>query len=277
MFKLINADILKADFSDVKRPNLIVTSPPYNVGIEYDGHVDTMTYEQYLVWCKQWLTRMFELLDDNGRICINIPFTITPIHENGRKKGQRKKKGVEDINYPILADYTRIAIEVGFRYWRTLIWDKSHSNKTCWGSWRSASAPFMRDPSEAILVFHKTDWKRKDKGISTITGPEFMSWTKNVWKIHPETKSKHPAAFPAELPERCIKLFSYLNDTIFDPFMGSGTTGMEAVRLGRNFVGVEMSADYYTDAEVRISQTKFQTDITNTFNPEPKPGINEAW
>lgn len=260
MITLLHADVLTADFTNVPPINLVVTSPPYNVGIEYDKHVDTMTYHEYLKWCHKWLTRMYSLMAADGRICINIPFSVTPEHLN-------EKKGAEDINYPVVADYTRICESIGFKYWRTLVWDKNHSNKTCWGSWRSASSPFMRDPSEAILVFYKGQWKRSDKGTSSISGPEFMSWTKNVWKMHPETKSKHPAAFPIELPNRCIKLFSYKEDTVLDCFLGSGTSGESAVRLERNFVGVEKSEDYFNMAKERIEGAELQASLIRQVMP----------
>ena len=263
MIKLINDDVLKADFSGLPPINLVVTSPPYNVGIEYDEHDDTMTYEEYLEWCKLWLAKMYSLMPDDGRICINIPFTINPKHLNKRKKGSDETH----IHYPVVADYTVICREIGFKYWRTIMWDKPFSMKTCWGSWRSASAPFMRDPSEAILVFYKNQWKRQSKGTSTISGAEFMSWTKSVWKMHPETNSAHPAAFPPELPARCIKLFSYQDDTVCDCFMGSGTTGDVAARLERNFVGVEKSDGYFPDAKKRIEEATTQTTIAKMVMP----------
>lgn len=274
MITLINEDILKAKFSLTKPINLVVTSPPYNVGIAYDKHKDTMTYPKYLKWCTQWLQSMYDIMADDSRICINIPFSVTPEHLN-------EEKGAEDINYPVVADYTKICESIGFKYWRTVVWDKNLSNKTCWGSWRSASAPFMRDPSEAILIFYKGDWKRKEKGTSTISGRDFMAWTKNLWKIHPETKSKHPAAFPEELPRRCIQLLSYKEDTICDPFMGSGTTGEVAVRNGRDFVGIEMSKDYFDDAKDRIASAYTQTQISQQFMPnlpvDIKDNVEEQW
>jgi site-specific DNA-methyltransferase (adenine-specific) len=262
MIQLFNEDVLKVDFSSCPPLNLVVTSPPYNVGIEYDKHIDTMTYKEYLKWCREWLKIMFKAMALDGRICVNIPFSATPVHLN-------KVKGKDDINYPVVADYTSICEAIGFKYWRTLVWDKNLSNKTCWGSWRSASAPFMRDPSEAILVFYKGRWKRRKSGISTITGAEFMSWTKNVWKMQPETKSKHPAAFPTELPSRCIKLLSYKDDVVCDPFLGSGTTGDAAIRLGRSFVGVEKSNDYFQMAKERIDCAALQSSLINTIMSNP--------
>ena len=213
MINLIRADILETDFSKLPPLNLVVTSPPYNVGIKYDEHIDIATHKNYMEWVKKWTTKLFDPMPEDGRLCINVCFTVNFDHLNS-------EGDTRSIIYPLAADYIKTVQEVGFNYWRTLIWDKNHSNKTCWGSWRSASAPFMRDPSEAILVFYKKQWKKLKKGVSTIEGPEFMEWTKNVWKMHPETKSDHPAAFPPELPLRCIKLFSYVGDTICDPFMG---------------------------------------------------------
>lgn len=245
MTTLINNDVLKANFKKIPPVNLVVTSPPYNVGIDYDTHADTMTYKEYIGWSKTWLERVYKTMADDGRLCINIPFSVTPQHLN-------KVDGAEDINYPVVADYTRICEEIGLNYWRTVVWEKNISNKTCWGSWRSASAPFLRDPSEAILIFYKGQWKRKTTGVSTIRGKEFMSLTKNVWKFNPETNSDHPAAFPPTLPDHCIKLLSYKGDVVMDPFMGSGTTGVSAVNLGRQFVGVEMSKEYFEGAKERI-------------------------
>ncbi len=264
MLKLIQSDILQADLNDMPPINLVVTSPPYNVGIEYDEHKDTLTYAKYLVWCKQWLQKMFDHMPDDGRLCVNIPFTINPEHINKTKSADNVDN---HIHYPVVADYTTICQQVGFKYWRTVIWDKPISMKTCWGSWRSASAPFMRDPSEALLVFYKKQWKRLNKGKSTISGAEFMSWTKSIWKMQPETKSKHPAAFPPELPKRCIKVFSYEGDTVMDCFMGSGTTGEVAVQLDRNFVGIEKSQAYFDMAKERIEQAQALTQISKQIMP----------
>lgn len=268
MIQLVNDDILKANLSAIPPINLIVTSPPYNVGIEYDKHDDTMTYPEYLVWCSKWLQRMYQVMADDGRICINIPFSITPVHLN-------EVKGAEDINYPVAADYTRICQELGFKYYRTIIWQKMGSNKTCWGSWRSASAPFIIDPNECILVFYKNQWKRQSKGTSTISGKDFMRYIKNLWTMHPETKSKHPAAFPLDLPNRCIQLLSYKEDTVMDCFLGSGTTGESAIRLGRNFVGVEMSKDYFEMAKERIESAETQTSIADKFMPNTPLDIKD--
>ena len=272
MLKLLNSDVLTADLSGMAPINLVVTSPPYNVGIEYDKHVDTMTYEEYLKWCKLWLKKMFDAMATDGRICINIPFSVTPDHLN-------KQKGAEDINYPVSADYIRIAQEVGFKYYRTIIWQKMGSNKTCWGSWRSARAPFVIDPNECILVFYKGTWKRETKGDSTISGRDFMIYVKNLWTMNPQTKSSHPAAFPPELPKRCIKLFSYKGDTVMDCFMGSGTTGEVAAQLERNFVGIEKSQAYFDGAKLRIESANTKIEASKQVMPVVPEDIKDedAW
>lgn len=277
MIILLNADVLAADLVNVPPINLVVTSPPYNVGIDYDSHTDTMTYPEYLAWCHKWLKLMYTHMAEDGRICINIPFTINPTHTNKKTEGNSDNH----IHYPVVADYTRICESLGFKYWRTVMWDKPISMKTCWGSWRSASAPFMRDPCEAILIFYKNQWKRKNTGTSTISGPEFMSWTKSIWKMQPETKSKHPAAFPLELPNRCIKLFSYQEDTVMDCFMGSGTAGESAVRLGRNFIGIEKSEAYFNMAKERIEAGELQASLIRQVMPtlpiDHKTDSEEMW
>ena len=197
---------------------------------------------------------------EDGRICINIPISITFDH--------LKIKGKEVINYPISSDYIHIAQEIGFKFYRVIIWEKMGGNKTSWGSWRSARAPFILDPNECILVFYKNQWRRKTTGTSTISGKDFMLYIKNLWKMQPETKSKHPAAFPLELPNRCIKLFSYKEDTVMDCFMGSGTTGEAAVGLGRNFIGVEKSTNYFNMAKDRIDGTELQTSLIKLIMPD---------
>ena len=212
MIKLFNKDFLKISTEKLPRIQLAITSPPYNCNIDYDVYKDNLSYDEYMKWNKKWLLKMFEIMADDGRICINVPFTISP---------ETKNKNGSWSNHPVASDFIRIIQESGFKYWRTVIWEKNIAeNGTGWGSWKSASAPFMRDPSESIIVAYKKQWERLQNGESTITGPEFMSYTKNVWKIRPETHSAHPAAFPLELPYRCLKLFSFKNDWIFDPFMG---------------------------------------------------------
>lgn len=250
---LLNIDILAAFVDSGFSPiNLVITSPPYNLDVEYDTHKDGGSYKNYLKWCEQWISKLYTLMADDGRLCINIPFKITPPQD-------------KTSNYPIAADYTTICQRVGFKFFNSIVWDKGIiPSKTCWGSRESASSPFVRDPAECILVFYKKQWKRldSDPGCKNSTiGKDFYKWTTNVWQFAAEKKNNvggHPAPFPMELPTRCIKLFSYKNDIVCDPFMGSGTTGEAAVRLGRRFIGIELSKKYYDFAQERIENAVFQ-------------------
>ena len=261
MIKLIHDDFLNADFEGIAPINLIFTSPPFNVGISYIDHIDTMTYETYLEWSEKWIKKCYDLQPDDGRIVINIPFTTTPIH-------LKKKKGDDAINFPMVSDMTNVCRKVGYKYYRTVVWKKLGSSKTCWGSYKSASCPQMIDPSEGLIIFYKTQWKRKTKGTSTMSGKEFLTYIKNVWDIRPETRSKHPAAFSMLLSDVVIKMFSYKEDLVMDNFLGSGTTGDSAVRLGRNFIGIEKSTDYFNMAKERIDTAELQTSLIKSIMPD---------
>ncbi len=145
------------------------------------------------------------------------------------------------------ADLTLVAKEAGWKYHSTIVWNEQNiSRRTAWGSWLSASAPYVIAPVELIVVLYKDEWKKNYKGESDITREEFMEWTNGVWSFNGESKKRigHPAPFPKELPKRCIKMFSYLGDTIFDPFLGSGTTTLVAKELNRNPIGVDIDPEY---------------------------------
>jgi len=161
-------------------------------------------------------------------------------------------------NKSVGADITRIAQEIGWKYHSTIVWNEGNiSRRTAWGSWLSASAPFVIAPVELIVVLYKDQWK-KTNGTkkSDVTRDEFMKWTNGLWTFNGESKKRigHPAPFPLELPNRCIKLFSYVNDLVFDPFCGSGTTLVEAFENSRRVVGVDIDSKYCELARNRILQ-----------------------
>ncbi|WP_297493086.1 site-specific DNA-methyltransferase, partial [Persephonella sp.] len=143
--KLFHNDFIKVDFSEyVGKVNLLITSPPYNLSIEYGKHNDSLDYEVYLEFTRQWLTKAYELLADDGRICVNIPL-------------DKNKNGLK----PVYADFVEIAKEVGFKYQSTIVWNEQNiSRRTAWGSWLSASAPYVIAPVEMIVVMYKKQWKR---------------------------------------------------------------------------------------------------------------------
>jgi len=240
--KLLNTDFLKTDL-ERESIDLIITSPPYNVGIEYENTDDTMSYEDYLSWTKDWLKKALELLKEDGRMCLNIPL-------------DKNKGGLKSV----YADITCIAKEVGYKYQSTIVWNEQNiSRRTAWGSWLSASAPYVIAPVEMIVVLYKGQWKKKNKGFSDISQEEFIEWTNGMWTFSGESKKRvgHPAPFPLELPKRCIKLFSYVGDTVLDPFAGSGTTLISAYKLERKAIGVEISKEYFNLAKERIQKECF--------------------
>lgn len=153
------------------------------------------------------------------------------------------------------ADITTIAKKVGWNYHSTIVWNEGNiSRRTAWGSWLSASAPYVIAPVELILVLYKGKWKKKHKGQSDMSKEEFMNWTNGLWTFNGESKKRigHPAPFPRELPKRCIKLFSYVGDVVCDPFCGSGTTMIESYLNKRQFIGIELDNKYCELAKNRF-------------------------
>ncbi len=221
--------------------HLMITSPPYNVSKEYD---EDLSLQQYLEMLKNVFKETYRVLVNGGRACINVA-------NLGRKP------------YIPLSDYiSKMMIEIGFNMRGEIIWNKaaSASPSTAWGSWMSASNPTLRDVHEYILVFSKGDYKRdrkkqeKETKQNTILREDFMEWTKSIWTFNAESAKRigHPAPFPLELPYRLIQLLSFTDDIILDPFMGSGTTAIAALKSDRKFVGFETSEEYIKLAENRI-------------------------
>ena len=212
---------------------LMITSPPYNVSKDYD---EDLSLSEYLRMLKKVFTETYRVLVNGGRACINVA-------NLGRKP------------YIPLSDYiSKMMIEIGFNMRGEIIWNKatSASPSTAWGSWVSASNPTLRDIHEYILVFSKGDYKRnrnkKEMDIkqNTIAKEDFIEWTKSIWTFKAESAKKvgHPAPFPIDLPYRLIQLYSFTTDIILDPFMGSGTTAIAALKGNRKYVGFEINKDY---------------------------------
>ncbi len=252
---IYNADILSTREIKNESIDLIVTSPPYNVGIEYGSNEDDQSYKRYLGFTKKWLSKCYRLTKDTGRFCLNIPL-------DKNKGGQQS----------VCADITSIAKDVGWKYHSTIIWNEGNiSRRTAWGSWMSASAPYVIAPVEVILVLYKDEWKRKrttkEGKLNDILRDEFLEWTNGVWTFsgqHKKGAGGHPAAFPIELPNRCIKLFSFVGDTVLDPFLGSGSTLIAACINNRIGIGVDIDSDYCGIAKNRLmneSQAKLKEAV----------------
>ena len=238
---IYNEDILMVDL-EPNSVDLLITSPPYNLSIDYEDKIDDMNFDKYLEWCKEWIKKCYGFMKPDGRVCLNIPMKITQPHD-------------KSVNIPFVYEFTKMFMEVGFGFNNMIIWDKGNNNKTCWGSFKSASSPFVRDPAECILLFFKDQWKKIDKkGDNDISNTNFVKWTQNVWSFPTEKRKQnpHPAPFPIELPTRCIQLFSYVGDTVFDPFVGSGTTILAANNLKRKWVGVDITENYCKMSSSRI-------------------------
>jgi len=239
--KLLLNDFLKVDLEELRgRVNLIVTSPPYNVGMEYGTIDDSIGYEEYLRFTERYLKRFYELLADDGRVCLNIPL-------------DKNKGGIQSV----YADVVCLAKKVGLKYQSTIVWNEQNiSRRTAWGSWLSASAPYIIAPVEMVVLLYKEDWKRRDRGKTTISREEFIEWTNGMWTFPGENRKAlgHPAPFPLELPLRCIKLFSYEGDLVLDPFVGSGTTMVACRKLNRRGVGIDINKNYLKLAVKRIKE-----------------------
>ena len=183
---------------------------------------------------------MLSLEQNTGRLCINVPL-------------DKNKYGKNSVG----SDITQIAKNIGWGYQATIVWNEQNiSRRTAWGSWLSASAPYVIAPVELIIVFYKKEWKKEHSGISDINKADFIKWTNGVWTFNGESAKRigHPAPFPKELPRRCIKLFSYINDAVLDPFCGSGTTIIEAINNKRQAYGLEIDEHYIEIAKKRIQK-----------------------
>jgi DNA modification methylase len=230
--------------------HLMITSPPYNVSKEYDKD---LSFSEYLEMLERVFTETYRVLVNGGRVCVNVA-------NLGRKP------------YIPLSDYiSKMMIKIGYNMRGEIIWNKASSaSPSCaWGSWQSASNPVLRDIHEYILIFSKGDFKRTrmkqemGKKTDSISKEQFMEWTKSIWTMNAVSAKKigHPAPFPEELPYRLIQLYSFKSDIILDPFMGSGTTAIAALKSNRFYVGYDDNIEYVKLAENRIAKYTDQLEL----------------
>lgn len=219
--------------------DIIITSPPYNFGMEYDEYEDTKHFDEYFSALFDILNECVRILKSGGRLIINIQplySDYVPTHH-------------------IISEYLR---KIKMIWKGEIIWDKNHYNcKVCsWGSWKSPAMPYLKYTYEFIEIFCKDSLRHDgDNSNITITVDEFKDWVVAKWDIAPErdmTKYNHPAMFPEELVERCLKLFSYKDDIVLDPFNGAGTTTYVAKILGRRYIGIDISQKYCDVANKRL-------------------------
>jgi len=223
--------------------HIMVTSPPYNVGKEYDGNLTLQEYRQFL---KRVWSEVYRTLVPGGRACINIA-------NLGRKP-----------YIPLHAFIVEDMLELGFLMRGEIIWNKASSSSpsTAWGSWLSAANPTLRDIHEYILVFSKGMFSRNNasRRRSTISKEEFLEFTKSVWTFSAESARGvgHPAPFPVELPYRLLQLYTFEGEVILDPFIGSGQAAIAAIKTDRHYVGYEISEEYVKLAERRTQEFRLQ-------------------
>ncbi len=222
--------------------HLMVTSPPYNVKKEYD---DDLSLDEYRELLRKVFAETYKKLVTGGRACINIA-------NLGRKP-----------YIPLHSYIIEDMLEIGYYMRGEIIWDKAASagSSTAWGSWLSAANPVLRDVHEYILVFSKDTFSRQRNGKeNSICKEGFLEWTKSVWTF-PSVSAKrigHPAPFPEELPHRLIQLYTFIGDVVLDPFCGSGTTCLSAVKLDRHYIGYDIEEEYIKLANERIRQSTEQ-------------------
>ncbi|MBI2646999.1 site-specific DNA-methyltransferase [Candidatus Woesearchaeota archaeon] len=241
--KIINKIFCKSSEKMEELPDnsihLMITSPPYNVGKEYD---ENLSIEDYRSLLKSVFKEVHGVLVVGGRACINVA-------NLGRKP-----------YIPLHSFIIEDMLNLGFFMRGEIIWNKGSSAGTsmAWGSWLSATNPTLRDIHEYILIFSKGNNGRLnlDKKESTITKEEFMEFTKSVWSFPTQSARAvgHPAPFPIELPLRLIKFYTFKGDVVLDPFVGSGTTAIAARKLERKYVGYDISKEYCKLAETRIKK-----------------------
>ena len=263
--KIINGDCIKVMKTLSEGCiDLVVTSPPYNCGIKYDTHIDDLPMNEYWSWTREWLTETYRLIKDDGRVSINIPYEVNVQDRGGRVF--------------FVSEFYQIMKEVGFKFFGIvdLEEDSPHRSKTtAWGSWMSPSSPYIYNPKECVILAYKKQHIKKVKGEPEWKGvpteieqedgtlkkkivyeekdkKEFMELVFGQWNYFADTKSLTKATFSMDIPTKAIKILSYKNDVVLDPFAGSGTSCVAAEILDRRWIGIELSPDYAEISRKRI-------------------------
>lgn len=256
--------------------DLLVTSPPYGVGIEYDTHDDDMNFDEYKKFTEEWMTEAFRVLKDDGRIALNIPYEINRQSQGGR--------------IFMVAEVWQIMQRIGYKFFGIVDLEEEsphRSRTTAWGSWMSPSSPYIYNPKECVILAYKKNHIKKIKGESQWVGmdtmvenedgtqkkkiiytedqkKEFMDLVFGQWNYFADTKSLTKATFSMDIPDKAIKILTYRNDVVLDPFAGSGTSLVSAVINERRWIGIELSENYCNIAKKRVKsfiEKKKQTKL----------------
>ena len=219
--------------------DLVLTSPPYNIGIDYGVYKDNLQWNDYLDWCNKWISEIYRVLKDDGRFVLNI---LTNINSKGIRQQPL-------IDFGNLIRKNKLKIHsIGF--WT----DATRTKYTSWGSWRSASMPYVYSPYEAIIISYKNSWKKLRKGEDTISKENFIKGVSGTYNFGTAKDKVCPVIFPLKLPMLFIELLTFKNEIVLDPFMGSGTTAIAAKKLKRNYMGFEINKEYYKESKIKLSQ-----------------------
>lgn len=224
--------------------NIVVTSPPYNVGGEkhnpmlYNFYDDSQPLVSYLEWLCDVFEEVYRVMTPDGRVVVNIG---------------AQKNGRVPLNYHVIA----MMRDIGFHVYSQIIWDKGHTSRnSAFGSWLKPSCPSFITTFEYILVFYKDERKLNPMYHETVatdlTKEEFVEWARAMWSFPGKKDKVHPAAFPIELPRRCIKMLSYVGDVVLDPFCGVGTTCVAAKKLSRKYIGFDIDKLYAQETKRRL-------------------------
>jgi len=263
--KIINGDCIEVMKTFPEGSiDLLVTSPPYNVNISYDVYKDDLPMDKYYEWTKDWLREALRVLKDDGRIAVNVPNELNVQERGGR--------------ILFVAEFWMMMKEVGFKFSGLVDLTENSPHRvrqTAWGSWMSASAPYVYNPKECVIIAYKKSSKKLTKGVSQWLGTptevitedgkvknkmvyqdedkkEFMNLVFGRWEYFADTRSLTKATFSMDIPSKAIKILSYKNDIVLDPFMGSGTSAFAAELLDRRWIGIELSQDYTEIARKRV-------------------------
>ena len=270
MIENFTGKILNGDCIEVMKTipegsiDLLVTSPPYGVNIAYDVHDDDMTPEQYLKFTKEWMTEAYRVLKDDGRIALNIPYEI-----NRQEKGGRVF---------LVSEVWQTMKQIGYKFFGIVDLEEEsphRSRTTAWGSWMSPSSPYIYNPKECVILAYKKQHIKKIKGQPQWTNElvdvedengvikqkkvytedqkrEFIDLVFGQWHYFADTKSMTKATFSMDIPTKAIKILTYKNDVVLDPFAGSGTSLVAAEVLDRRWIGIELSPNYSEVARKRV-------------------------
>lgn len=233
----------------------IVTSPPYNVGVAYEGVSDSLEPRHYTDRAMASANEMFRVLRDNRRLWLNVVPAAT-FDDLERPAGWHSGR-TKAPRLPLLYEWQKALTYVGFSLIDVVAWTRVGNNSTAWGSFQSPASPNLRGDWEAIIIGCKGKWARETPETFRNWKDDIGSWphlASTVWTFPPAPRVDHPAPFPIELPRRCIRLSTWPGESVLDPFSGSGTTVRAAVELGRHGIGVELSETYVARARERGTQ-----------------------